>query len=143
MKDGAYELIRTMKKYTRPQLKIEKFSPWEYTALCTRSLTQYDKYIYLDLNMVGTYLRGDFMDATGRIYAPAGHYENVQIYILNRSPYPTGPLTKYTVEFSAYSHAYTTSIFTLGDTLTPRFQFEKKDVLDVKIANGKAYFNMA
>ena len=111
--------------------------------MCNRSLIQYDTHIYLDMNKVGTYLRGDFMDASGRVNAPAGHYENVQIYVLNRSPYPEGPLTKYTVEFSAYNHSYTTSIFTLGDTTTPRFQFEKKDVLDVKVANGKAYFNMA
>lgn len=128
--------------YTKPELKTERFSDKDNIPTCQQALTDYGTCIYLDLNHNGHYNRGEFMDANGRLTAPSGHYTGVQTYALLRSPEADGPFTKYDVGFSVYNHAYSTSPFTLGGLTKPRYLFEKRDVLDVKIADGHAYFNL-
>lgn len=128
--------------YTKPELKEEKFTPEADVSVCMQLLTGYDKCIYLDMNHSGRYTRGEFMNDSARMTVPSGHYLEVQAYSLLRSTEEEGPLTKYDISFSVYNHEYTTSIFTLGGLTKPRYQFVKRDILDVKVANGRAFFNL-
>lgn len=128
--------------YAKPELNVETFSPKEDVSACMRPLTEFDSYIYLDLNHSGQYTRGEFMNGLASISAPDGHYLGVQTYALLRSLQPEGPLTKYNIGFSAYNHQYETTDFTLAESIVPRYRFQPLEVLDVKIADGRAYFNL-
>lgn len=129
--------------YAKPEMKVETFSPGDETSACLQPLTDYDSYIYLDLNHSGQYTRGEFMNGLARISVPDGHYIAVQTYALLRSLEPEGPLTKYNIGFSAYNHQYQTTDFTLAGSVVPRYRFQPLDVLDIKVADGRAYFNLA
>lgn len=128
--------------YTKPELKAERFSDKVNVPTCLQALTDYDKCIYLDLNHSGHYNRGEFMDSSARLTAPNGHYTEVQAYALLRSHDEDSPFTKYDICFSVYNHAYSTSSFTLGGLTKPLYRFLPLDVLNVKIADGRAYFNL-